>query len=182
MSTIGIVYSVFAGLLVYRRFEWRRIYPMLVDTVALSGAILFIIGAATGMAWAPTQAGFSTALAQFMRGLPGGVPVFLAVSSVAFIVLGSVLEGIPAIVSFGPLLFPIARQMVVHEVHYSTVVILAMGIGLFSPPFGVAYYAACAISRTNPDEGLRPILGYMIALIIGLIVVVAVPWISIRFL
>jgi tripartite ATP-independent transporter DctM subunit len=182
VSTIGIVYSALAGLLIYRRFDWRRLYPMLTETAALSGAILFIIGAATGMAWALTQSGFSTSLATFMTGLPGGAPMFLAVTIVAFIILGSVLEGIPAIVLFGPLLFPIAKQVGVHEVHYAMVVILAMGIGLFAPPFGVGYYAACAISRIHPDEGIKPMLGYMLALLIGTIIIAAVPWISIGLL
>jgi tripartite ATP-independent transporter DctM subunit len=182
VSTIGIVYSALAGLLIYRKFEWKRLYPMLTETAALSGAILLIIGAATGMAWALTQSGFSTSLASFMTGLPGGAPMFLAVTIVAFIVLGSVLEGIPAIVLFGPLLFPIAKQVGVHEVHYAMVVILAMGIGLFAPPFGVGYYAACAISRIHPDEGIKPMLGYMLALLIGTIVIAAVPWFSIGLL
>ncbi|MFZ1431224.1 MAG: TRAP transporter large permease subunit [Geminicoccaceae bacterium] len=182
VSTIGIAYTVVAGLLVYRQFDWKRVYPMLVDTASLSGSILLIIGAATGMAWALTQSGFSQELANAMKAMPGGVPVFLAVSIVAFIVLGSVLEGIPAIVLFGPLLFPIAKAVGVHEVHYAMVVCLAMGLGLFAPPFGVGYYAACAISRIHPDEGMRPIVGYMIALLIGLIIVAAVPWISIGFL
>ena len=182
VSTIGIVYSALAGLLIYRKFEWRRLYPMLTETAALSGAILLIIGAATGMAWALTQSGFSTSLAKFMTGLPGGVPMFLAVTIVAFIVLGSVLEGIPAIVLFGPLLFPIAKQVGVHEVHYAMVVILAMGIGLFAPPFGVGYYAACAISRIHPDEGIKPMLGYMLALLIGTIIIAAVPWFSVGLL
>jgi tripartite ATP-independent transporter DctM subunit len=182
VSTIGIVYSALAGLLIYRNFDWRRLYPMLTETAALSGAILLIIGAATGMAWALTQSGFSTSLAAFMTGLPGGAPMFLAVTIVAFIILGSVLEGIPAIVLFGPLLFPIAKQVGVHEVHYAMVVILAMGIGLFAPPFGVGYYAACAISRIHPDEGIKPMVGYMLALLIGTIVIAAVPWISIGLL
>ena len=182
VSTIGIVYAFIAGLLIYRQFNWRRLSPMLVETASLSGAILLIIGAATGMAWALTQSGFSRDLAAIMASLPGGAVGFLAVSIVAFIILGSVLEGIPAIVLFGPLLFPIARQIGVHEVHYSMVVVLAMGMGLFAPPFGVGYYAACAISRINPDEGMRPIVGYMLALLVGLIVVAAVPWISIGFL
>ena len=182
VSTIGIVYSALAGLLIYRNFDWRRLYPMLTETAALSGAILLIIGAATGMAWALTQSGFSTSLAAFMTGLPGGAPMFLGVTIVAFIVLGSVLEGIPAIVLFGPLLFPIAKQVGVHEVHYAMVVILAMGIGLFAPPFGVGYYAACAISRIHPDEGIKPMLGYMLALLIGTIVIAAIPWISIGLL
>jgi tripartite ATP-independent transporter DctM subunit len=182
VSTIGIMYSILAGLLIYRQFPWRRLYPMLVETASLSGAILLIIGAATGMAWALTQSGFSALLATFMTGLPGGIPTFLAVTIVAFVILGSVLEGIPAIVLFGPLLFPIAKQVGVHEVHYAMVVILAMGIGLFAPPFGVGYYAACAISRIHPDEGMKPIVGYMLALLIGTIIVAAVPWISIGFL
>nr|WP_234801609.1 TRAP transporter large permease subunit [Allorhizobium taibaishanense] len=182
VSTIGIAYTVVAGLLIYRRFEWTRLYPMLVDAAALSGAILLIIGAATSMAWALTQSGFSTELAEIMRGLPGGAITFMAVSVLAFIILGSVLEGIPAIVLFGPLLFPIARDVGLHEVHYSIVVILAMGMGLFAPPFGVGYYAACAISRIKPDEGMKPIIGYMIALLVGLIVVAAIPWISTGFL
>lgn len=182
VSTIGIVYAVIAGLLVYRQFDWKRVYPMLVSTAALSGSILFIIGAATGMAWALTQSGFSTALAEAMKALPGGAVTFMAVSLVAFIVLGSVLEGIPAIVLLGPLLFPIARQVGIHEVHYAMVVTLAMGIGLFAPPFGVGYYAACAISRIHPNEGMKPIVGYMVALFIGTVVVAAVPWISTGFL
>jgi TRAP-type C4-dicarboxylate transport system permease large subunit len=97
-------------------------------------------------------------------------------------VLGSVLEGIPAIVLFGPLLFPIAKAVGIHEVHYAMVVILAMGIGLFAPPFGVGYYAACAIGRVEPVAGMRPILGYMLALVIGTIIVAAVPWFSVGFL
>jgi tripartite ATP-independent transporter DctM subunit len=182
VSTIGIVYSVLAGLLIYRRFAWRRLMPMLVETASLSGAILFIIGAATAMAWSLTQSGFSKDLTRIMASLPGGAAGFLAVSIVVFIVLGSVLEGIPAIVLFGPLLFPIAREVGVHEIHYAMVVILAMGVGLFAPPFGVGYYAACAVGRASPDEGMKPIVGYLLALVAGLIVVAAVPWISIGFL
>jgi tripartite ATP-independent transporter DctM subunit len=182
VSTIGIAYAMLAGLFVYRQFDWKRLGPMLVNTAALSGAILLIIGTATAMAWGLTQSGFSRLLAEMMGALPGGAPMFLAVSIVAFVVLGSVLEGIPAIVLFGPLLFPIARQLGVHEVHYAMVVVLSMGLGLFAPPLGVGYYAACAIGRVNPDAGIRPIIGYMVALLIGTIVVAAVPWISIGFL
>jgi len=182
VSTIGIVYGVLVGLLVYRRFDWLRLRPMLVETAALSGAILLIIGTATGMAWGLTQSGFSRALASAMTGLPGGAASFIAVSIVAFTVLGSVLEGIPAIVLFGPLLFPIARAVGVHEVHYAMIIILAMGIGLFAPPFGVGYYAACAIGRVDPAQGIRPIWGYLLALLVGLIIVAIFPWISIGFL
>jgi tripartite ATP-independent transporter DctM subunit len=182
VSTIGIAYAVIAGLLIYRRFDWGRIYPMLVDTAALSGAILFIIGTATGMSWALTQSGFAHSLATLMTSVPGGKYGFLMVSIAAFIVLGSVLEGIPAMVLFAPLLFPVAKAIGVHEVHYAMVIILAMGIGLFAPPFGLGYYAACTIGRVHPDVAVRRIWPYLGVLLVGVIVVALVPWFSIGLL
>jgi TRAP-type C4-dicarboxylate transport system permease large subunit len=50
VSTVGVVYTALLGLLVYRQFDWRRIYPILVDTVSLTGAVMLIIGTATAMA------------------------------------------------------------------------------------------------------------------------------------
>ncbi len=182
VSTIGIAYAVVAGLVIYRKFDWKRIYPMLVDTAALSGAILFIIGTATGMSWALTQSGFSHSLAEAMTSVPGGKYGFLLVSIAAFIVLGSVLEGIPAMVLFAPLLFPVARAVGVHEVHYAMVIILSMGVGLFAPPFGLGYYAACTIGRVHPDVAVRRIWPYLGILVIGLLIVAFVPWFSIGFL
>jgi tripartite ATP-independent transporter DctM subunit len=182
VSTVGVVYTALLGLLVYRQFDWRRIYPILVDTVSLTGAVMLIIGTATAMAWALTQSGFSQWLVSVMAGVPGGTAGFLAITIVAFIILGSVLEGLPAIVLFGPLLFPVAKAMGVHEVHYAMVVILAMGIGLFAPPFGVGYYGACAIGRVSPDDALWRIWPYIAALVVALAVVAAIPWLSIGFL
>ncbi len=182
VSTIGIAYAVLVGLLVYRQFDPRRIYPMLVETACLSGTILFIIGAATAMAWALTQSGFSQALARAMGHVPGGGFGFLVISIAAFIVLGSVLEGIPAMVLFGPLLFPIARGLHVNEVHYAVVIILAMGIGLFAPPFGLGYYTACSIGRVHPDLALKRIWPYLGVLVASLLLIAAVPWFSTGFL
>jgi tripartite ATP-independent transporter DctM subunit len=182
VSTVGVVYTAILGLLVYRQFDWRRLYPILVDTVSLTGAVMMIIGTATAMAWALTQSGFSLWLVSIMAAVPGGSWGFLAITIVAFIILGSVLEGLPAIVLFGPLLFPVAKAMGVHEVHYAMVVILAMGIGLFAPPFGVGFFSACAIGRTNPNDSIWRIWPYIGALVISLLIVAAIPWLSIGFL
>ncbi len=182
VATVGTVYSVLVGAFVYRCFDLRRVLPLLVETASLSGAILLIIGTASAMAWALTQAGFAHSLAVMMGSLPGGKVGFLAVSIVLFIVLGSVLEGLPAMVLFGPLLFPIAEQVGVNVVHYAIVAILAMGIGLFSPPFGVGFYQTCLIGRASSDESLGRVWPYMATLVAALIIVAAVPWLSTGFL
>ncbi|TWA53849.1 tripartite ATP-independent transporter DctM subunit [Azospirillum baldaniorum] len=182
VSTIGVIYALLVGAVVYRKFDWRGFYPMLVQTAALSGSILIILGMATAMAWALTQSGFSRDLAAVMTNLPGGAIGFMAVSVVLFVVLGSLLEGIPAIVLFGPLLFPIAKTLGIHEVHYAIVAVLAMGVGLFTPPFGVGFYAACAIGRESPDNVMGAVWPYIAAVTAALVIVAAIPWISIGFL
>jgi TRAP-type C4-dicarboxylate transport system permease large subunit len=117
-----------------------------------------------------------------MTSVPGGKFGFLLISIAAFVVLGSVLEGIPAMVLFAPLLFPVARMMGVHEVHYAMVIILSMGIGLFAPPFGLGYYAACTIGRADPNVAMRRIWPYLGVLLLGLLIVAFVPWFSIGLL
>ena len=181
-SPPSLVYTVLVGMFFYRCFDWRRVYPILVDTAALSGAILLVVGAATAMAWALTQSGFSQQLVDLMVGVPGGRWGFLAISALAFVVLGSVLEGVPAVVLFGPLLFPIARLMGVNEVHYAIIAVFSMGLGLFTPPFGVGFYLACAIGRVSPDDVIRHVWPHLAALVVALLLIVFIPWISTGFL
>ena len=102
VSTIGIAYSFLVGALVYRQFEWSQLGRVLVQTASLSGAILIVVGAATAMAWAITQSGFSQSARRGDQRHAGRTLHFIALSILLFAVLGCVLEGLPAVVLFAP--------------------------------------------------------------------------------
>jgi tripartite ATP-independent transporter DctM subunit len=178
VSTIGVVYTIVIALLINRRLDLARMGPLLVDTASLSGAILIILGTATAMGWALTQSRFSAQLAATMAGVPGGAAGFMALSVAVFAILGSVLEGIPAIVLFGPLLFPVAHELGINLVHYAIVAVLSMSLGLFTPPFGIGFYQACAIGRVTPDKAVHACWPYMAALLVATMIVAAVPWLA----
>jgi tripartite ATP-independent transporter DctM subunit len=182
VSVVGIIYTLLVGVFIYRPFDWKRFYPTLVATVALAGAILLIIATATAMGWALTRSGFAQQLADMLAGSPGGPIGIMLFSIVLFIFLGSVLEGIPAMVLFAPLLFPVAKAAGINEVHYAIVAVLAMGIGLFSPPVGVGFFSASAIGKANPENVVKPMLPYLGALFIALLLIAFIPWISLGFL
>lgn len=182
VSTVGILYTILVGVAVYREFNWRRLYPILRETAGLTGAIMLIIATATAMGWALTQSGFAQNLADTLGKSPGGSAGFMALSIVAFMILGSVLEGVPAIVLFGPLLFPVAHAFNINEVHYAIVIVLSMGIGLFAPPLGVGYYSACAIGKAEPDVAMKRVIPYLLALVLATILIAAVPSLSLGFL
>ena len=178
VSTIAVLYALIIGMVLYGGIGPRKLYAMLVETAALSGAILMILGTALAMAWALTQTGFARDLAIFMTGLPGGWLTFMAVTIVVFMVLGCVLEGLPAIVLMAPLMFPIAKNLGINDVHYSMVVVTAMNIGLMTPPIGIGFYIACKIGNVSPDEAMGAIWPYLIALLVGLVVIAVVPGLS----
>lgn len=182
VSTVGILYSVLVGAFLYRELKWSAIYPVLRETAALTGAIMLIIATATAMGWALTQSGFAQQLSDSLGHAPGGAAGFMALSVLLFIVLGSVLEGIPAVVLFGPLLFPIAKGFGIDEVQYAMVAVLGMGVGLFAPPLGFGYYAACALGRVSPDHAMKRMIPYLSSIVVALVIVAAVPWFSTGFL
>ncbi|MFB9949698.1 TRAP transporter large permease subunit [Rhizobium puerariae] len=182
VSTIAVLYAMIIGMVLYGGISRTRLYSMLVETAALSGAILMILGAASAMAWALTQTGFAAQLVEAVQRLPGGWMTFMGVSILIFMVLGCVLEGLPAIVLMAPIMFPVARALGINDIHYSMVVVTAMNIGLMTPPIGIGFYIACKIGNVSPDEAMRAIWPYIGALTVGLLVIAAVPYFSTVFL
>lgn len=178
VSTIAVVYAFVIGAVLYGGIPIRRLGMMLVETAAMSGAILLILGAASSMAWALTQSGFARDLMAIVTGLPGGWVVFMLASIVIFLVLGCFLEGLPAIVLLAPIMFPIARGLGIHDIHYAMVIVTAMNIGLMAPPVGIGFYIACKIANVPADQVMRRIWPYLAALLVGLLAIAAVPWFS----
>ena len=178
VSTIAVLYAMIIGQVLYGGLGWRKVYAMLVETAALSGAILLILGTASAMAWAITQSGVVQSLSTFLTTLPGGVAAYMVVTILVFLILGCLLEGLPAILILAPIMFPIAKKLGIHDIHYSMVVVVAMNIGLMMPPIGVGFYVACRIGDASPDDVMGAIWPYIIALLVGLIAIAAVPWFS----
>ncbi|WP_249293042.1 TRAP transporter large permease subunit, partial [Achromobacter ruhlandii] len=115
-------------------------------------------------------------------GVGAGRGCYVGGWGVAWVSLGSVVLVRRAGVVCGAWGSRSGAQMGCGCVHCERVVILSMGLGLFAPPFGVGYYAACAIGRVAPEAGIRPILGYLGSMAVGIVVIAAVPWISTGFL
>ncbi|WP_416356610.1 TRAP transporter large permease subunit [Aureimonas phyllosphaerae] len=182
VSTIAVLYALVIGAVLYGGIRPRKMYAMLVETAALSGAILLILGTASAMAWTLTQTGFAFHMAALVTDLPGGWVTYMLVTTGVFMLLGCVLEGLPALVLMAPIMFPIAKNLGIHDIHYSMVVVTAMNIGLMAPPIGVGFYIACKIGSVSPDEAMGAIWPYIAALFVGLLLIAVVPAFSIGYL
>jgi len=179
VSSFAVVYGLILSFLVYRELDLAGFMRTVLDSATLAGMVLFILGAASGFSWTLTVAYLPQRLVDLLQGINNNTALFLVGSIALLIVVGSVLEGLPALIVLAPLLLPIAGQIGLSELHYGIVLLIAMGIGAFLPPAGVGFYVACAIMRTGIEGASRAMVPYLIVLIIALLIVAFVPWFTV---
>jgi TRAP-type C4-dicarboxylate transport system permease large subunit len=165
---------------VFRELGPRGAARSFVDAATRSGLVLFIVAAAQSVAFVLTleQVPHEVAAAMIALSHSGGVALFMLLSIVILVLMGSMLEGAAALIIFGPLLVPVAAQIGIDPLQFGVVLVLAMGIGLFAPPLGLGLYGACLIGDVPIEATVKPILGYLGLLMLCLLVIAFVPAIS----
>jgi tripartite ATP-independent transporter DctM subunit len=187
VSAFAVIYALVVGGLAFREMNLSDIAKLFMRSASMAGGILFIVAAASSVSYALTI----EQIPQFVSGTmiafahQYGSGMFLLLSVLVMVIFGAVLEGAPALIIFGPLLTPIAQQLGVNPLHFGTVMVIAMGLGLFAPPIGLGLFATCAITGTQVRDVARPMLKYLAVLLLTLIVLVLVPsfslWLPNRF-
>ena len=180
ISSFAVVYALVVGSLAFRETTWRSAGQVMRHSAVRSGMVLFIVAAAQSLAYVLTLQQLPHALAEIMVSLSAshGTWLFLLLTVLILIFMGSVLEGAAALIIFGPLLMPVARQLGIDPLHYGIILVIGMGIGLFAPPLGLGLYGSCLIGGVKLEETVRPILKYLGILFICLLIVAFVPQIS----
>jgi C4-dicarboxylate transporter, DctM subunit len=176
VSSFAVAYGLLVGLALYRQISPRALWRLMTETSLLSGMIFFTFCGATLFSWALSLEGVPEMVASGLGSL--GAHAFLPAVIAITILLGAVLESIVTIIILGPLLLPVAIQLGINPLQYGIVLIEAFGIGSIIPPVGLALYIACAICETEVDRTARPLLGYLAVLCLGLLLVTAVPWLT----
>lgn len=176
-SSFASVYGFIVAGLVYRSISLRAAWTALREAALTAGMILLMVAMANLLSQAIVIDGLGRTLAVAFGTLHDAT-LFLFLSMVAMIVVGFVLEGFPAILISAPILLPVAERMGIDPLQYGILLVMAVGIGVFLPPVGIGYYIACAIGDAPTNKTMRPSFLYNIWLVLGLIVVMLVPAIT----
>ncbi len=171
-AAVAVAYALVLAGPVYRSLSLADLWGKAVQAAMMSGVVLFVVGAAHLLGWVLAVLQVPQALASSVVAMGGGQVGFMAVTIAVFLVLGAVLEGVPAVVLLTPILLPLANALGIDPVHYGVVIVATQGISVFLPPVGVSLLVACSVGGVGPGEVARPLLPYL-ALMLALTVVVA---------
>lgn len=142
----------------------------------VTASTLWVLAAASAFAWILVREWVPQALGEWIAGVGAGPVGFMALTIVVFVLIGALLEGLPALLIFGPILYPISQTVGIDPVHYGIVIVAAMGIAFFLPPVGVGLTIAAGIGRVDIDDVSRAYVPYLAALLVGLILIAAFPF------
>ncbi|HEX9016608.1 MAG TPA: TRAP transporter large permease subunit [Chloroflexota bacterium] len=178
VSTFAVVYGVIMAVLVYRSTSGGTLLRVMSESASMAGGILFITAAASAFSWALTAAQVPHRLMEVLSFFQGEPWLFMLAACAFLVIMGALLEGIPAILVLGTILLPIVPQFGFNSLQFAMVMIIGMGIGTFSPPIGIGLYFACTAAEATLEETVRPMLYYVPILLIGLLLVAFLPEVS----
>ena len=177
-AVLAVLYSGFLGTCVYREIAWRRLPRLALESGTVSAISLWLIASASVFTWLLAHEQVPQLVVQLLHTVAPQRWVFLLGSVGILITFAALMEGVPAVLILGPLLYPLAAQLGVSPLHFSILIVACVGIGLFLPPMGVGLLIACTIARTTVPGVLRTVLLYLGILVLGVLVVAFVPWIT----
>ena len=178
VSSIAVVFSILVSVFIYRGMNLKSFTTTLADSAAMAGMVLFMVSAGSAFSWTLAISGLQTVVADFLALLGGSTFAFVAFSVVLMVVMGSILEGLPSLLIFGPMLLQLTKNYGIDPMAFGIVIIISMGIGTFIPPFGVCYFVTCSVMDTSVEKVTPRFLPYLAMLVIGLILIAMFPAIS----
>jgi TRAP-type C4-dicarboxylate transport system permease large subunit len=101
--------------------------------------------------------------------------VLMLMILVALFIVGLVLEGLPILVIFGPILVPIVLKAGMDLVHFGVVLIFAATIGSVSPPVGILTFICCSIAKISVSQVSRLLWPFVAVMMAVLLLVAYIP-------
>ena len=178
VASFAVVYALIVGFFIYRELTLAKLWAIAVESSILSGVILLLLALSLVYTYLLAIEDVTPALANLVLGFSRDPTVFLIITSLLAMLLGAVIEVLPAGLLLIPIFLPIATDLGVSKVHFLTLLVAAGGLGMFLPPTGVGLLVGCSLGGLRVTQVTRPMLPYIVLLFLGIAVLCAFPTIT----
>ena len=175
-ASVATVYAFIVSFYWYKEINRHDLYKILVDTAVMTGVVSLLVGAATGFSWILATHQVPRMIGDFITAIGGGKAIFLLMTIAVFLVFGMILDGLPAILIFFPILYPIAQAVGLHPLHFGVLVIAVIGVAIVAPPIGLCLVIICSIAKIKLSDTIKPLIPYTLILVVDLIIMAFWPW------
>ena len=175
VASFAVVYAAIVGFFVYKELTLAKLWKILVDSSVLSGIILLLLGLSLVYTYLMTVEDITPMLGNLVLGISKDPTIFLIITSIIAILLGAVIEVLPAGLLLIPIFLPLAQELGIDKIHFLTLLVAAGGLGMFLPPTGVGLLIGCSVAQISVTKVIKPMMPYVGVLFLGIVVLCAFP-------
>lgn len=175
VAILATAYVLFVGLFIYRNIRIRDLLKIFSETALFSSTIMVLFSIVGIFSWVMAGERIGEKLGDWIIGMDLSPLVFLLLVNIFLLLIGMVMDALPAMLIFVPVLLPISLELGIDPIHFGVIVVLNLMIGLITPPVGALLYIVSKIGRVPFHEVTRSILPFVLALLIVLALVTYIP-------
>ena len=177
-SLIAVLYSLVLGIFIIRTLPFRKLSPILLQTAKLSSVVLFAVGTASIYAWVLAYFKIPQFLVDAIGSLTTSPTLMLFIFVIIFLIVGTFMDAVPAIVILGPLFKPLAEFVGIHPLHFAIVGVISLAFGLVTPPYGLCLLIASEIAGINCMRAIKEVGLFLLVMILVLVLIIVFPGIT----
>lgn len=174
-AAVAVLYALVVGAVVFRTLNVRKLFEVLKSSMIMTTVVMIIVVASSVLNWALAYSQLPQLVSEFMLSVTNDTTVFLLIVLVLMLVIGMPLDPVPAIIIVTPVLLPAALSFGVDPVHFGVVMVLALTLGLATPPVGASLFVAMSISKLSMAKLSIAMIPFLVALLLLTVVVTLVP-------
>ncbi len=177
-GAIAVIYALFAGLVIYREFNFSNLATAFAKASINTAMVLLIISASTTFSWLMTMEGVARTVGSWFASVSQGQFVFLTLTVLLLLLMGCFMETIACVLIVTPILLPVAVSLGIDPIHFGIILIMGLSIGMATPPVGENLYIAAGIAGVSFEKLIKNILPFLLAAILAILATTFIPGIS----
>jgi tripartite ATP-independent transporter DctM subunit len=177
-AAVAVVYSFVLSFFFYKSIKVKDLSRILLETVEMTGIIIFLIGVSSVMSWVMAFTNIPNAITQMLLGISSNPVVILLIMNVILLIVGTFMDLTPAILIFTPIFLPIAKNFGMDSVQFGIMLIFNLCIGNITPPVGNTLFIGCKVAKTRIEDVIKDLLPFYVGIIVVLILVTFIPELS----
>jgi tripartite ATP-independent transporter DctM subunit len=175
VAALATVYALAVSLLVYRDMHWREVPAILRESGRASATILFLLAAAGPFSWLVAESQVGELAVRGIQAISDDPLVVMFIINILLLIVGCLIEPLPAMVIFLPALLPIGAQLHIDPIQFGAVVVINLMIGMLTPPVGLLLFVVSGMSGIPMTAVVREQTPFLIWSIVVLVLITIFP-------
>jgi len=174
-SIVAVIYALIIGMFVYRELPIKKIPKIMLSTMTTTASIMLLVGFANLFGWILVSEQIPQMVADVILGISTNKVIVILLILALVLFVGTFMETIAGLVILFPVLLPVATSVGMEPIHFGITMVLAMVIGVVTPPVGVCLFVASQIGKVSMGTATRELMPFLFVLVVVLLLVAFVP-------